>query len=96
MADPIRNSDGTVQAAPPTMSAFSALSGQQPSAAQAPPAVSAQSGTPGFGGAILDLIKSLASSFAPRAIVHRGQNVEDAINRDSGAPPAGKGLGDQF
>jgi hypothetical protein len=46
--------------------------------------------TPGFSGAILDAVKAIAQALAPKSITQRGQVVDQAVNRDSGA------LGDQF
>jgi hypothetical protein len=48
-----------------------------------------QSGTPGFSGAIMDLMKALASSFAPRSIVDRGRAINGAVEQPpaSGGPP---------
>lgn len=88
---PNPNVDGTTQVAPPIMSAFG-QPGQQPMPPQAaPPPAQAQSGTPGFAGAILDLMKALSGAFAPRSIVQRGKSLDKQIDEGSG-----KGLGDQF
>ncbi len=46
-------------------------------------------GTPGFSGAIVALMRALASSYAPRPIVQRQQNIDGAVNQ---ADP----LGQQF
>jgi hypothetical protein len=45
--------------------------------------------SPGFSGAILDLVRSLAQSFAPRGIVQRPQAIQSAVN-------APQGLGDEL
>lgn len=42
--------------------------------------VQVHSGTPGFAGAIIDLMRSLQSSLAPRSIVNRGPNLNAAID----------------
>lgn len=87
---PGRNPDGTVQLAPPTMSAFSPAASQS-----APPPQAAAPGapaTPEAAGAIKALIAALAQAFAPRSIVQAKQRTEKAINEASG----GSDLGSQF
>lgn len=51
-------------------------------------------GTPGFSGAIQDLLAALAKSFAPRQITNRAGAVNTAVDQNSGgAPPT---LGSQI
>lgn len=53
-------------------------------------------GSPGFSGAIMDLLASLAKSFAPRGIVQHPQAVQQAIGaqeQGNAAPPT---LGSQI
>lgn len=51
-------------------------------------------GSPGFSGAIMDLLASLAKSFAPHSITARGPIVNNAVNAATGdAPPT---LGSQI
>ncbi len=50
--------------------------------------------TPGFAGAILDLVKSLAQQFAPRSIMQRPQAINQAV--DQASNPQGNSLGNQF
>lgn len=38
-----------------------------------------QTGTPGFAGAIIDLMRSLQSTLAPRSIAQRGQYLNQQI-----------------
>ena len=87
------NPDGTIQVAPPTRSAFAPPPGP-PQAAPAPAApLQVQSGTPGFAGALLDLIKALSGATAPRAITQRHAAIEQGINQ---ADPGPQGLGNEF
>ena len=75
------NPDGTVQAAPPTQSAFAQPLGQA-FAGQAPPPMAPpqQTGTPGISGAILDAIKALALHFAPKAITEAKPRTDRAVD----------------
>jgi hypothetical protein len=55
--------------------------------------VQIKSGTPGFAGAIVDLMRALQSSFAPRSVVNRGAVLNNAIDGQvptapSSPPPA--------
>lgn len=50
-----------------------------------PDPVQVHSGTPGFAGAIIDLMRSLQSSFAPRSMTQRGSYLN---NRIEGPDPA--------
>lgn len=50
-------------------------------------------GTPGFSGAIVDLMRALASSYAPRSIVQRPQALQNGIAQNDGSNPP---LGQQF
>lgn len=52
--------------------------------------------TPGFGGAILDAIKALTSSFAPRGLVQRQQKVDADVSAATGEHPQTTDLGSQF
>jgi len=78
------NPDGTVQVAPPTMSAFS----PQASASAPPPPrpVQAQAPDPG---AIANLVAMLAKVFAPRSIVQRPQVLQQQQQQ-------AEGLGNEF
>jgi hypothetical protein len=83
------NPDGTVQVAPPTMSAFSpAASASAPAPPQqmAPPS----SAAPGAAGAIQALIAALAQAFAPKGLTQRKAVVDGQVNKASGD------LGSQF
>ena len=83
---PIRNPDGTLQVAPPTMSAFAPQATQPP-----PPPVTATipggapPPSPGIAGAIHDMIAALASAFAPRSITQAKQRTDQAVNDAQGA-----------
>jgi hypothetical protein len=82
------NPDGTVQAAPPTMSAFAQQPGVMPGQPVAPP-TNYQTGTPGFSGALMDMIKALASSLGPKSITqHKSQ-----LNQQE---QQAQGLGNEF
>lgn len=86
---PQLNPDGTVQVAPPTQSAFAQPVGP-PLAPQAPPTQAAPSASPGFVGAIMDLIRSLASSTqAGQALQNHSKVVNQQVDQKSG-------LGNQF
>lgn len=85
---PLVNPDGTVQAAPPTQSAFGQPMGA-PGAPQAAPPVQVHSGTPGFSGAILDAIRALAQAFAPKSLTQAKARTDQNVNK-------AEGLGDQF
>lgn len=87
---PQMNPDGTVQVAPPTMSAFAPQVGQPPPPAQAP-AGPASTATPGAAGAIQALIAALAQAFAPKAITQRKAAIDQQVEKGSG-----DSLGDQF
>jgi hypothetical protein len=55
--------------------------------------VQVRTGTPGFAGAIIDLMRALQSSFAPRSLTQRGQYLNQRINDETdqqapGAPSA--------
>lgn len=88
------NSDGTVQVAPPTMSAFSPAA--SPSAPPPPPqAAPPAPGSPGAAGAIQALIAALAQAFAPKGLTQRRAAVNQAVEQQSGAPQSSE-LGQQF
>ena len=88
MPNPMVNPDGTVQAAPPTMSAFAQQPGVMPGQPVAPP-TNYQTGTPGFSGALMDMIKALASSLGPKSITqHKSQ-----LNQQE---QQAQGLGNEF
>lgn len=53
------------------------------------------SGSPGFGGAILDLLKSLVGATAPRAVVQRPTAINQAVDQASSAQSSDS-LGGQF
>lgn len=93
MADPIRNTDGTVQVAPPTRSAFAPQPMQAPPPMQQSAAPPTSSGTPGFAGALLDAIKAIVGATAPRAIVDARARTNQAVDQASGGPQS---LGNQF
>lgn len=78
---PNLNPDGTQQVSPPLESAFG------PASASAPPPPMTQapgapptSADPSFAGAIMALIHSLASSFAPKSIVNAKARTNQAID----------------
>ena len=48
--------------------------------------IQGKTGTPGFAGAIVDLMRALQSSFAPKGITQRGPYLNNAI--DSQVPTA--------
>jgi hypothetical protein len=48
-----------------------------------------KTGTPGFAGSIVDLMRALASSYAPKAITQRAPTVNTAVNQAAG-------LGNEF
>lgn len=78
---PQMNPDGTVQVAPPTMSAFSPAA-----SASAPPPPRPAAGataTPQAAGAIQALIAALAQAFAPRSIVDAKQRTDQAVDKAS-------------
>lgn len=78
------NPDGTVQVSPPTQSAFAQPPGP-PLAPQAPPAQAAPSASPGFAGAIMDLIRSLVGATGPgQALQNRDKVVNQQVNDKSG------------
>lgn len=63
------NPDGTVQVSPPLASAFGPASASAPPPPpQAPQGAAPTSADPSFAGAIMALIHSLASSFAPKSV----------------------------
>lgn len=91
---PQMNPDGTVQVAPPTMSAFSpaaSASAPAPPMAAGTPPTGAQA-TPGAAGAIQALIAALAQAFAPKGLTQRRAVVNQTVDKDS----ASGSLGDQF
>lgn len=51
------------------------------------------SGSPGFGGAILDLLKSLVGATAPRSVTQRPGQIAQAVEQ---AAPVDSSLGRQF
>lgn len=70
--------------------------GVDPSRYTAPGGIPGHVGTPGFGGAILDLLKALVPHIAPQGIVQRPQVVGNAIaaqEQGNAAPPS---LGSQI
>lgn len=84
------NPDGTVQVAPPTMSAFSPAAS---ASAPAPPPQAVPPGSPaapGAAGAIQALIAALAQAFAPKALTQRKAAVDGQVDKASGD------LGSQF
>lgn len=92
---PVRNPDGTIQVAPPTVSAFA------PQPTQAPPPAQIPANTPGVqqdngvAGAIQSMIQALAQAFAPKAITQRGKKISQSVDEASGAPQTSD-LGNQF
>ncbi len=87
MANPTVNPDGTVQVAPPTMSAFAQPAGALPPPAPQP-APQVQSTDP-TQNPIYALIQALASAFAPKGITQRKAAINEAVE-----PPGS--LGSQF
>lgn len=85
---PQLNPDGTVQVAPPTMSAFSPAA----SASAAPPPQPAAPPAAPAAGAIQALIAAIAQAFAPRSIVDAKARTGQAINKAEG----GSTLGDEL
>ena len=81
------NLDGTVQVAPPTMSAFGPASASAPPPAAAP----APAAQPGFAAALMAMIHQLAQALNP-ATARAPRATEQAIEAQSGTAP----LGDQF
>lgn len=88
---PNLNPDGTMQVVAPTQSAFGAPSASAPPPPmQAPQAQPSGGVDPSFAGAIMALIKSLASSFGPKSITQAKGRTDQAIDQASG------GLGNEF
>jgi hypothetical protein len=84
------NPDGTVQVAPPTVSAFAPQPTQTPPPMQQTPMAGAgQQATPGISGAIMDAIKALAQAFAPKSITQRKAAVNGQVDNT-------ESLGDKF
>jgi hypothetical protein len=54
-----------------------------------------QSGSPGFGGALLDAIKAIVGATAPRAVVQRPGRINQAVDAASQSPQT-TDLGQQF
>lgn len=80
MPQPV-NPDGTVQVSPPLASAFAPQPGQPaPPMQQAAPPVQSAGADPSFAGAIMALIHSLASSFAPKGITQRKAVVDNTVD----------------
>ncbi len=88
------NPDGTVQVAPPQISAFSP---QASASAPPPPSPQAQAAAahPGFGEAILQMLSQLASALNPK-VARVPRATEAAINAQSNGQPAPGGLGSSF
>jgi hypothetical protein len=89
------NPDGTVQVAPPTMSAFA----PQASPSAPPPPPQAQPGVapgaaPGVAGAIQSAIAALVQAFAPKVLTQAKQRNDQAEAAAEGNAPAP--LGHQF
>lgn len=40
--------------------------------------------SPGVSGAILDMVRAIAGALSPRALVQRGQNVDQQVNQAQG------------
>lgn len=53
-------------------------------------------GTPGVAGAISDAIKAIMGALAPRSIMDRRANINQAVDQASAPAPQGQSLGDQF
>ena len=89
------NPDGTVQVAPPQISAFSPQASA--SAPPPPPSPQAQAAAahPGFGEAILQMLSQLASALNPK-VARVPRATEAAINAQSNGQPAPGGLGSSF
>ncbi len=94
MPQPNVNRDGTVQVAPPQISAFSP---QASASAPPPPSPSPQAQAamqhPGFGEAIMQMISQLMSALNPNA-ARTPRATENAINQADPGPNAA--LGQQF
>lgn len=54
-----------------------------------------QQSTPGFGGALLDIIKAISGAVAPRGLTQRGQKIDQAVDQASNSPQT-TDLGNQF
>ena len=81
---PQTNPDGTVQVMPPLASAFgSASASAPPPPAQPVPQVQSAGADPSFAGAIMALIHSLASSFAPKGITQAKSRTDEAVDKAS-------------
>jgi hypothetical protein len=52
--------------------------------------------TPGFAGAIIDAVRALSQTFAPRSIAQRKQGVDQAVAQGAGEHPQTSDLGNQF
>jgi len=84
MPQPIVNPDGTVQVAPPRISAFSpqASASAPPPPPMQPTAVRSQ-GTPDQG-AIYNLVNMLTQLFAPQSITQRGPKLKEQQQQAEG------------
>lgn len=89
------NPDGTVQVAPPTISAFSpqaSASAPPPAAPPLSPQGQAAAAHPGFAEALLQMISQLGQALNPNK-ERAPRRTEEAINA---ADPAPNALGKQF
>lgn len=76
MPNPVVNPDGTVQTVPPTMSAFAPPPGVVPSQPTPAQPTNYQTGTPGFSGALMDIIKALVTSLGPKSVTQRRPQLQ--------------------
>jgi hypothetical protein len=89
----IINPDGTVQAVPPTQSAFAPQPGQAPPPMQPPQQVHSGGVDPGFLSALFEAIKSISGAAAPKGITQRKANIDKAVDA---ADPSPSSLGNQL
>jgi len=91
------NPDGTVQVAPPQISAFSQQASASAPPPPSPPSPQAQAAAahPGFGEAILQMLSQLASALNPK-VPRAPRATEAAIEAQSNGQPAPQGLGNDF
>jgi hypothetical protein len=94
------NPDGTVQVSPPRQSAFGPASASAPPPPAAPVA-QATPGSPGFSGAIDNIVRMLMEFIGPKAIMQHKALLNGQVNAATGTPgvqgiqqqPGGLGTG---
>ena len=78
------NPDGTVQVSPPLASAFGPASASAPPPTMAPQqGAPAPSADPGFAGAIMALIHSIAQNVAPHSVTDIKARTDKAVDNAS-------------